>query len=133
MQRSVAGRPTARGLIFEDLLESPVPDYACIVQQGQAAHQKRDALEEGLRRIGQESFADDPAATSITWIVIEKGFAWTAGEPSTSSIVVRSVPVGLPLARREAFMRKVCDLWGEVTGCSIDEIVVTAWDGPLPL
>ncbi len=64
---------------------------------------------------------------------MKKGFAWTAGEPSTCSIVVRSVPVGLPLDQREAFMRKVCDLWENKAGCSINEIVVTAWDGPLPL
>jgi hypothetical protein len=110
-----------------------VPDYACIIQEGQSADQRREALATGLRRIGQEAFGDDPSATEINWIAIKKGFAWTAGEPSTASIIVRSVPVGLPLAEREAFMRKVCDLWAEVTGCSIKEIVVTAWDGPLPL
>ena len=110
-----------------------MPDYACIIQEGQAPQQRKDVLEQGLRRIGQDAFGDDPAATEIAWIVVEKGFGWTAGEPSTSSIVVRSVPVGLPLDRREAFMRKVCDLWEHETGCSINEIVVTAWDGPLPL
>ena len=110
-----------------------MPRYACMIQEGQAAHQKQQALAEGLRRIGRDSFGDDPSATEISWIVIRRGFAWTAGEPSTSSIVVRSVPVGLPLDRREAFMHGVCDLWTSVTGCSVDEIVVTAWDGPLPL
>jgi hypothetical protein len=109
-----------------------VPDYACIIQEGQSAHQQQAALEEGLGRIGRECFGD-PSAAEISWIVVKKGFAWTAGEPSTSSLVIRSVPVGLPLDRREAFMRKVCDLWEKVTGCSINEIVVTAWDGPLPL
>lgn len=107
--------------------------YACIIQEGQSAHRQQEALAKGLRRIGRESFDDAPPAAEISWIVMKKGFAWTAGEPSTSSIVVRSVPVGLPLEQREAFMRKVCALWESVTGCSIDEIVVTAWDGPLPL
>ncbi len=107
--------------------------YACLIQEGQAAHHAQEALAEGLRRIGRESFGDDPSATEISWVVMKRGFAWTAGEPSTSSIVIRSVPVGLPLEQREAFMRQVCQLWETVTGCSIDEIVVTAWDGPLPL
>jgi hypothetical protein len=108
-------------------------DYACMIQEGQTADRKRSELAEGLERIGQEAFGDDPSQTSISWIVVKKGFAWTAGEPSTSSIVVRSVPVGLSLDQREAFMHKVCELWQNVTGCSIGEIVVTAWDGPLPL
>jgi hypothetical protein len=110
-----------------------MPEYACIIQEGQAAHRQQEALAEGLRRIGRDAFGDDPTATAIAWVVLKKGFAWTAGEPSTSSVVVRSVPAGLPAAQREAFLRSVCDLWTTVTGCSIEEIVVTAWDGPLPL
>jgi hypothetical protein len=110
-----------------------VPDYACLIQQGQAADLHRGELEEGLRQIGRDAFGDDPQATGFRWTAIAPGFAWTAGEPSTSSIVIRSVPPGLPLAEREAFMRRVCDLWERVTGCSTNEIVVTAWDGPLPL
>ena len=108
-------------------------EYACIIQSGQAAHRKQDALEQGLRRIGQEWFGDDPSATTFSWTVMQPGFAWTAGEPSTSSLVIRSVPVGLEFERREAFLRRVCELWSQETGCSIEEIVVTAWDGPLPL
>ena len=110
-----------------------MPDFACIIQEAQSAHHEQAKLEAGLRRIGQECFGDDPSQTEFSWIVMKKGFAWTAGEPSTSSIIVRSVPVGLPLDQREAFMRKVCDLWESEAGCSINEIVVTAWDGPLPL
>ncbi len=107
-------------------------DYTCIIQEGQAADRAREALAEGLARLGEDTFGDDPGATEISWVVVRKGFGWTAGEPSTSSIVVRSVPVGLPDDQREAFLRRVCDLWQDVTGCSIQEIVVTAWDGPLP-
>ena len=110
-----------------------MPDYACIIQEGQTAYQKQEALAQGLRRIGKDAFGDDPSATEISWIVVKKGFAWTAGEPSRSSLVIRSVPVGLPLDQREAFMHEVCDLWETQTGCSTNDIVVTAFDGPLPL
>lgn len=108
-------------------------EYVCMIQEGQAPQRLRSELEEGLKRIGREAFGDDPARIEISWIVLEKGYAWTAGEPSTSSIVVRSVPVGYDADSREAFLRSVCELWQSVAGCSINEIVVTAWDGPLPL
>ena len=107
--------------------------YACIVQEGQAAHRKQEALARGLRRIGQQAFGDDPERTGISWIVMKQGFAWTAGEPSRASLVIRSVPVGLAPDRREAFLRAVCELWERETGCSADDVVVTAFDGPLPL
>ncbi len=108
-------------------------EYACIVQEGQGPEGKRDELAEGLRRIGREMFGDSPEGAEIRWTSIRQGFGFTAGSPSTSSLVIRSVPVGFPDDRREAFMTKVCDLWEDVTGCTTNEIVVTAFDGPLPL
>ena len=54
-------------------------------------------------------------------------------EPSTASIVVRSVPEGFDNDRREAYLRTVVDFWAETTGCSINEIVATAYDGPLSI
>ncbi len=107
--------------------------YACIIQEGQTADQRIDALETGLRRLAGEFFGDEPADVGIRWTRQAPGWAWTAGLPSTSSIVVRSVPVGYDDTERERFLRAVCDLWVETTGCSIDEIVATAYDGPLPL
>ena len=105
--------------------------YSCIIQEGQAADRQSEALEEGLRGLAHEFFGDDPTEVSVRWTRQAPGWAWTAGEPSTSSIVVRSVPVGFDDVRREAFLRAVCDLWVDTTGCSINEIVATAFEGPL--
>ena len=107
--------------------------YVCMIQEGQAADREREALAAGLRQIGAECFGEDPTATEVEWRPVRPGFAFTAGEPSTSSLVIRSVPAGLPFQEREAFLRRVCDLFETVTGCHTDEVVVTAWDGSLPL
>ncbi|MEM9173911.1 MAG: hypothetical protein AAGC67_01655 [Myxococcota bacterium] len=105
--------------------------YACIIQEGQAADRETEALESGLRRLGREFFEDEPDEIGIRWTRHAPGWAWTAGEPSTSSIVVRSVPVGFDNDRREAYLHAVVDLWVETTGCSVNEVVATAYDGPL--
>ena len=106
--------------------------YSCIIQEGQAADRKRDALEAGLRRLGQEFFGDAPEAeVGIRWTRHAPGWAWTAGEPSTTSIVVRSVPVGFDNDRREEYLHAVVAFWAETTGCHVNEIVATAFDGPL--
>ncbi len=107
--------------------------YVCIIQEGQAAEREQSALEASLRSLGERTFGDEASDTEVEWRVMKKGWAWTAGEPSRSSLIIRSVPEGLPLPEREAFMRAVCDLWSEQTGCHINDIVVTSWDGPLPL
>lgn len=107
--------------------------YTCIVQAGQAPLRERARLAEGLKRIAHDELGEAPEVVEIRWIRVEEGFGFTAGEPSTSTLVARSVAEGYPDAARERLMTKVCDLWQEVTGCTADEIVVTAWDGPLPL
>ena len=110
-----------------------MPDFVCIVQEGQEAERRQDALAAGLRKLGAEHFGDDPDALEIEWRVVRKGFGWTAGEPSTTSLIVRSVPEGWPGEQRETFMREICEMWSATTGCTINEVVVTTWDGPLPL
>jgi hypothetical protein len=104
-----------------------------MVQEGQEPERRKSALEQGLRAIGQRAFGQDPSGVEIRWTRIARGFGFTGGEPSTSSLVVGSVPVGLAPGPREAFMREVSAMWSRETGCALDEIVVTAWDGPLPI
>jgi len=108
-------------------------DYACMVQAGQISDAERAELAAGLERIAGESLGAPARSTDIRWVVIDAGFAFSAGEPSKSSVVVRSVPVGFPDDRRETLLTAISNLWQEVTGCTANEIVVTALDGPLPI
>lgn len=110
-----------------------MPHYACMVQEGQAAERLQDRLGDGLKRLAAETFGEVPAEVEIRWISIRQGFGFTAGKPSTSSLIVRSVPSGFGDDERVVFMKRVSDLWREVTGCHPDEVVVTTLDGPLPL
>lgn len=110
-----------------------MPQYACMVQEGQIAEHSRERLTDGLKRLAEETFGDVPAEVEIRWVTIRAGFGFTAGKPSTSSLIARSVPTGFTDAERSAFMRRVSDLWQQVTGCHPDEVVVTTLDGPLPL
>ncbi len=108
-------------------------DYVCIAQEGQSSERNRVVLDEGLKRIAVQLLGQDAADAEISWIGVREGFGFTAGRPSTSTLVIRSVPVGFPDDRRTELMTAICDLWQEVTGCTTNEIVVTVIDGPLPL
>ena len=110
-----------------------MPHYACMVQEGQVAERLQDRLGDGLKQLAAETFGEVPAEVEIRWISVRKGFGFTAGKPSTSSLIVRSVPADFSDQERVAFMARVSDLWREVTGCHPDEVVVTTLDGPLPL
>jgi len=102
-----------------------------MIHEGQGAEGRRGELARGLQKIGRDLFGD-PEDAEVAWIAIRKGYGFTAGKPSSSSLVARTVPFGLSQARREEFMTRVCKLWKDATGCSDAEIVVTAIDGPAP-
>ena len=106
--------------------------YACMVQEGQAADRLRDRLSDGLRRLAAETFGETAADVEIRWVPIPQGFGFTAGKDSTSSLIARSVPTGFTDEQRTAFMLRVSALWRDVTGCHPDEVVVTTLDGPVP-
>jgi hypothetical protein len=103
-----------------------------MIQEGQSAQRKQVELAAGLERIGRELLGDASPCGEIAWLVIPRGFGFTAGAPSTASLVVRSVPAGFPDVEREALQSRISELWVNVTGCTADEVVVTAFDGPLP-
>jgi hypothetical protein len=110
-----------------------MPHYVCMVQEGQAADRLHDRLDGGLRRLAVETFGETAADIEIRWVPIRKGFGFTAGTDSTSSLIARgSIPTGFTDDQRTAFMRRVSELWRDVTGCHPDEVVVTTLDGPLP-
>ncbi len=82
-------------------------------------------LEAELQRIYRENFGPDTAITVI-WNVIPDGQAFIAGAPSTATTVMAPVPDTIDQERRETFMRDICTSWQDRTGCSINEIIVTA-------
>ena len=92
--------------------------YSVTVQRDQAAHRSTGRLEAGLVRLGVELLGDEADADdgpTVSWTVMEPGYMFTEGEPSTSSMVIRSVDAELGAADRERFMRAICDLWVETT------------------
>lgn len=97
--------------------------FACIVQEGSTAHERTTELEDRLRAHAVANGLS--GESSVSWTVAADGFMFTEAKPSTSSIISCLIPGPTTYTEREAFMRGVCDLWSELTGCTDHEIVVT--------
>ena len=100
----------------------------CMVQQGQIPQATREKLAKGLHRAAQDVLGDYAAELQVAWMDIAEGSGYTAGHPSTSSLVGMPVPDGTNPATREALLSAICSTWTVVTGCSVNEIVATAFD-----
>lgn len=96
--------------------------FNCLIQAHSAAEARRDELE---RRLSEHHADHDPDdTTEVEWRVVPSGYMFTEGRPSTSSIIACLLPGETTLDQRESYMRGVCDLWTDVTGCTDHEIVV---------
>ena len=94
----------------------------CLIQEGQISQEDTQRLATGIENIVEKHLA---SGVNLSWVVIPKGNGWKAGEPSTSSLVLLTTP-DIEQAARIDLLGAIRDLWTEVTGCSVDEIMINA-------
>ncbi len=97
----------------------------CVVQEGQSPDQNRGHIEDVLNSFASDSFRE---TTRIAWLQVAPGNGFTAGKPSTSSVVSMTANEPLSPERRETLLRKLVSLWTESTGSTVDEIVAVIAD-----
>ncbi len=105
--------------------------FTCIVQDQSAAHRLGETLEQRLQQHHAGHFPDD--AATVSWLAVPAGYMFTEGRPSTSSVISCTLAHATTRDTRETYMRGVCDLWTEITGCTDHEIVVSITESaPVP-
>ena len=96
--------------------------FSCVIQEDSPASRAVGELEQRLAELHERHYPGDPATCSFTEMA--RGFMFTEGKQSTSSVIACVMPWETTLADRERYMREVCDIWTEVTGCTDHEVVV---------
>ena len=97
----------------------------CVVQEGQSPDLHKDEIQGVINSFVTRSFSEE---ANIAWIPVAPGNGFTAGKPSSSSVVSITANRPLPRDRREALLRELVALWTENTDCSEDEIVAVVSD-----
>jgi len=99
--------------------------FSTIIQEGQTASQKIDALEERLRGIGQDILGESPDDAQFRWTTVDKGRGFTAGAPSKSSLTVAVVPDGIEESTRVEMMTAMCGAFVDITECTVNDVMST--------
>ena len=73
-----------------------------------------------------KAHANEFASLKFAWFQIPHKQGWLAGELSTASTLIVPAPDGISQEKREKLMGQICKGWMEITGCSVDEIIVNA-------
>lgn len=94
------------------------------IQEGHRAELLQEELAAELKEIAAGFFQGRALDPEVRWKVIPKGYAWTAGKPSNSSVLLCVVPEDLPFEARAELMRRVNDMWIAKTGADARELLI---------
>ena len=103
-------------------------NFNCIIQEGVIPDDLRPNLSSELARISTSILGGNPEEVEVEYTVIPHGYGFRGGELSTTSLVSGYIPPGCEQETRVELMQQICDMWCELTGCSVDELVVSARD-----
>ena len=90
------------------------------------------ALQSRLAVVATDVLGGSPDQVAVEFDVIPHGYGFRGGEISTTSLVRGLIPPGCAQEARVDLMQRICDMWREVTGCTVEELVVSARDRPAP-
>ena len=96
--------------------------FSCLIQEGSPADERSGDLQRCLAQHHADHYPGELAR--VDFRSVPAGTMFTEGRPSTSSIITVSVAHQTTLEERERYMRGICDLWTDITGCTNHEIVV---------
>lgn len=97
----------------------------CIVQDGQISAAAEASLKTRLDGFTQRAFG---APAEFSWVTVPEKSGFTAGKPSTSSIVTMRAPAPLDQSRRAELLRELSDIWTAETNCTLNELVAVIAD-----
>ena len=103
-------------------------EFKCIVQERAVGPKLWGELEARLTVIAAAVLGGTAQEVTVAFDVIPHGYGFRGGEISTTSLVRGEIPPGCAQEVRVDLMRRICDMWCEVTGCTVEELVVSARD-----
>ncbi len=102
--------------------------FNCRIQEGVIPDDLRPTLSSELARISAEALGGSAEDVEVEYEVIPHGFGFRGGEISTTSTVRGLLAEPLDQETRVGLLHQLCDMWCEVTGCSIHEVIVSVRD-----
>ena len=105
--------------------------YKCLVN-GSIDEPVRSRVVEGLEQITTKRFGDDPDGVVVEFVEVEPGRWFTAGRPSSASMVLGSVPAGTSQDVRTELMDEIANHFSQATGADVMDVMVVAANAKTP-
>ena len=103
-------------------------NFSCTVQEGVIPDELRPKLASELARISASVLGGSAADVKVDFREVRNGYGFRGGEISTTSMVQGQLAQACEQSTRVALLTRLCDMWQEITGCTTEELVVSARD-----
>ena len=107
-----------------------MPIYQCFSPAGLLDDSLRGKLAEQITRIHCDATGVPPAFVNVMFTDVPPGKYFVAGEPSTHSVVSGAIRAGHPVAKRQAILRNLSQMWTRLTGQPEEELLISLWENP---
>ena len=104
-----------------------MPIYKCLVN-GAIDEPTRASVKGGIADVEARYFADRADDLRVSFVEVESGRWFTAGEVSSASMVLGTVPPGTSQAVRAEVMDAIATTFCAATGADFHEVMVVAAD-----
>ena len=101
-----------------------MPVYQCFVQEGSITDATRAEVASEITRIHVEATGAPRAFVNVQFFDIPSGHAFTAGEPSPTSIIKGTIRAGRTLEVRRQLLTDLSAMWTRLTKQPEQELIV---------
>jgi phenylpyruvate tautomerase PptA (4-oxalocrotonate tautomerase family) len=107
-----------------------MPLYECLTQTGTLTQEQRTEIAEAITRIHAEETNSPADFIHVFFPEIPAGQMFTAGREAAPALLRGVIRAGRPAQVRESIMRRINDLYQDVTGTSPMKILVALFEAP---
>src|ERR1700716_4129995 len=106
-----------------------MPFYSCNVPAGSLTDSQKDDLAKAITRVHAEVTGAPPDLVHVIYNEVAAGDSYTAGEPSSDTIITGHIRAGRSDADKQRLLREVADA-AATTGLPLDTLAVFIRDVP---
>ena len=105
-----------------------MPIYHCLIQQDSLSAEQKQQVSREITRIHGEVTGAPAVFVDVIFDEVPRGHWFTAGEPSSRSIIQAAIRAGRSDGKKARLMAEISRSWKQVTGQREEDLEITITD-----
>ena len=107
-----------------------MPIYQCLIQQNSLSAEQKQQMSAEITRIHRDVTGAPAIFVDVIFDEVPRGDWFTAGEPSSRSIIQAAIRAGRTDEQKASLMSQISRSWNRVTGQREEDLEIAVMDFP---